>query len=136
MRVGTVALVMALGALSGCAAVGPATSTEPESSDVSGKLVWSFPGLNNPCFAAPITEGVTDLQPGATVTIRDAGGETVALGELGDFTHDSYGECTFSWSATDVPMESDFYSVEVAGRGETNVTREELISGVTLTTSR
>jgi hypothetical protein len=117
--------------LAGCSAPVP-TSAPPEPLKVSGELIWRLSGHNNPCFSAPIIAGITDLAPGATVTIRNAGGETVALGQLGEYTHDRNGQCTFKWAVEGVPADSEFYSVEVSNRGEVNVTREELQEGVTL----
>lgn len=80
------------------------------------------------------TTGYDDVRAGAQVTVADAKGKTIAVGTLGDgrtdeFSTDSSGlyreTCVFPLKVTGVP-DSDFYSVEVAHRGELTYPKKKL----------
>lgn len=68
--------------------------------------------------------GYGDITPGAQVVIS-TGGETVGTGELGEGTYQT-GWCSFPFTVDDVPSGSNFYTVEVSGRGGIEYTQEEL----------
>jgi hypothetical protein len=74
--------------------------------------------------------GYDDITPGAQVVIS-ADGKTVGKGELGEAKYDG-GWCEFPFTVSDIKGGSDFYSVEISGRGTIEYTREELEAGVDL----
>ncbi|MET3812327.1 hypothetical protein [Arthrobacter sp. UYEF3] len=74
--------------------------------------------------------GYDDITPGAQVVIK-AGGSTVGKGELGEGKYEG-GWCRFQFTISKVKGGSDFYSVEIANRGEIEYTEDELTKGVKL----
>lgn len=74
--------------------------------------------------------GYDDITPGAQVIIS-AEGETVGKGELGDGIYED-GWCVFPFSVTEISGGSDFYTVEISGRGGLEYTQAELEEGVEL----
>lgn len=101
--------------------------------DVSGSLTVGIDGVTQ---HAPEggeckgTGGYDDITPGAQVVIS-AEGETVGKGELGEATYED-GWCVFPFTVSEVSGGSDFYTVEIAGRGGLEYTEEELEEGVEL----
>ncbi|OZF40834.1 hypothetical protein CH296_00290 [Rhodococcus sp. 14-2496-1d] len=75
--------------------------------------------------------GYDDLAEGASVTVSDASGTTVATGNINDSTYID-GACLLSF-AFDVPAGSDFYKVEVSHRGEVTYPADQARSGVFMT---
>lgn len=71
-------------------------------------------------------QGFADINEGAQVTVRDAGGAVLALGRLerGEWQTDT-GECRFEIKVPGVPDGEDFYQVEVAHRGSITVNNQE-----------
>lgn len=81
--------------------------------------------LDTPCDGSTIADGFSDMREGAEVTVTDASGDTVALGRLKQGVRSGASTCEMPFTVTDVPH-SEFYAVEVAGRGEQRFTRAEL----------
>lgn len=61
--------------------------------------------------------GYADIREGTAVTVSDAAGATVALGQLGAGHVDSSIGCTFPFSVAKVPAGKGFYGIEVSHRG-------------------
>ena len=70
------------------------------------------------------TGGYDDISAGASVTVRDGNGKTLATSELGSGDALSGVGCTYEFTV-DVP-DADFYRVEVSHRGELEFSRGEL----------
>ncbi len=74
------------------------------------------------------TGGYSDMAQGASVTVRDGSGHILATSNLGTGTGGAVasfaGLCKFTFSA-EVP-ETNFYSVEVANRGQLNFSLAEM----------
>ena len=80
------------------------------------------------------TGGYDDIQAGASVTVTDANGTTIALGSLllGE-TSELIFRCVFPIRVLDVPMGKGFYGIEVAHRGKVQIAEADLAAGVHLT---
>jgi len=74
------------------------------------------------CYGAT---GYSDIRDGAEVVVKGADGNTVAVGSI-DWRDHRGGVCGFDVSVSDVPMDEEFYEVQVAGRGGPTYTRDEL----------
>lgn len=107
--------------------------------DITSVLKAKSPTIGvTPCKAQ--SGGYDDIHAGAQVTVRDADGKTVALGTLDSGllagkpgTLLILSKCSFSFSITDVPSGGDFYSVEVAHRGQVNYSAVQMQSALKLT---
>ena len=73
-----------------------------------------------------------DIVPGATVTITDAAGTTVALGSLGTGNVTTNKTCGFPF-ALSVPAGKGFYGIEVSHRGRLQLTEAKLAGPIQLT---
>lgn len=76
--------------------------------------------------------GYDDIVKGASVTVYDAGGKTVATGALGAgryASEDSTAPCLFPVSVPGVPGGSKFYRVEVSHRGQITVSAADAKAG-------
>ncbi|MCD2105291.1 MULTISPECIES: hypothetical protein [Rhodococcus] len=71
--------------------------------------------------------GYKDLSEGASVTIGDQSGKTVATGSIASSEYVS-GACMLTFSIQ-VPAKLDFYQVEVSHRGVVTYSNEEARSG-------
>ena len=117
-----VALLALLG-LVGCG------SPEPHVFDVVGTLDVTQPmsrGVDGvTCFTG---SGYTDIKTGTQVSVTDAAGDVVALGELGyGVAKDTYPQlpgtdvCRFDFRIEGIPgKDGDIFGVEVANRGSVN----------------
>lgn len=93
--------------------------------------------VGSPCRGA---QGYEDVAQGVQVTVRDANGTTLALGELseGDLSY-GVGEapmdatCRLAFAIPDVPAGEKFYSIEVSDRGDVAYPEDELAEPVFLT---
>jgi hypothetical protein len=118
---GLAAVVIAIGAWS----LGGA-----DAHTITGELELreGFSDMSEPCEG---WSGYDDIHAGAPVLIKDAAGTVVGTGALepGKLRivdqQDFDTSCVFSFEVSDV-ADSDFYSVDVAGRGDLNYSRSEL----------
>src|SRR5574340_251669 len=71
--------------------------------------------------------GFSDIQPGASVTVKNASGTIIATGQLGSGTTPGTSgmECDFTFKVNDVPT-SSFYQVEVANRGNVSYSLSQM----------
>jgi hypothetical protein len=121
------------------ASAGIASTAAGETHTITGYFTVRQQGIN---FLGQCTGsgGYDDIQAGTQVTVRDAGGQIIAVGSLGPgVAHDDMGTpmtsddpiespmCVFPILVRDVP-DSDFYAIEVSHRGELTFTRAELES--------
>lgn len=120
--VGIVAVVLLL---SGC------TSEQKEVTGLmvlhggfDGTFTRGDPDKGDPCEGQG---GYDDLREGAQVTIRDENNEVLAVGALdeGKILTEGLYDCAFFFEVPEVPLESSFYSVEVASRGEQRYPADE-----------
>ncbi len=136
--------------LSGCAA---------EKIDVSGTI--SIPAIStnledyepdvagDNCYFGQDGNPYPDVDFGAQVKLRDSTGATVGLGNLSKggllmgwsadgirvySSSDTFMEdyCVFDFVIEQVELRDEIYSLEVANRGEVSYTKEDLISGASL----
>jgi len=83
--------------------------------------------------------GFDDIATGASVTITDAAGEVVAVGELnssypGDFSEaQTPTSCKLRFSITGVPTGKGFYGVEVTHRGAVKYAEADMTKPLELT---
>ncbi|HTY35405.1 helix-turn-helix transcriptional regulator [Mycobacterium sp.] len=129
----TPSLIAACLLLAGCGGASAAASTPPMPATftVSGDLtVADVPAMDSSCFPSG---GYADIEIGAQVTISDANGVTVALGQLQAGTPaasslPSRTDCMFAFTVPGVPAGKGFYGIEVSHRGviryaEADITR-------------
>lgn len=116
-----------------------ASGPSPSPSEVATFAAYgtlTVPGIKaeSACIAKG---GYDDVTGGAQVTVRDAAGKAVALGELGGgslkddgYDADDYDDvtCYFDFTVQKIPDGGDIYSVEVAHRGEVSFKRSEATS--------
>ncbi len=96
---------------------------------IGGPMGWTGKA-GDPCQTGG---SYADIQPGATVTVSDASGKTLALGALGDGTQDGASNCKVPFTVTGVPAGEKFYGVEVTHRGRLQYTAEQLAEPLALT---
>src|SRR5699024_4396606 len=72
--------------------------------------------------------GYADLGVGSGVTIRDANGTIVGVGEITD-SEDVQPVCVFTFTVHDVPSGEGPYTVEISHRGKGTVTEQALADG-------
>ena len=101
------------------------------------------------CYFGKDGNRYPDVDSGAQVTLRDSTGATVGIGSLQNGGHllgwsangarlystsDSfvYDYCTFNFTIPNVDSGDQFFSIEVAGRGEVAYSRDDLEQGVSL----
>lgn len=101
--------------------------------ELSGQLVLDAPLLGGADYIVrdgARCEGAgpfADVSNAAVVTVRGPDGSVVGVTEVGwGAPHDVLPRCVFEWSVS-VP-ELDFYTVEVAGRGEVTRSRDQVES--------
>lgn len=78
--------------------------------------------------------GYDDLTKGASVTVTDAAGKTIALGsvvsEYTSFSTDEFASsCTLNFQVENVPRGGQFYGVEVSHRGVVHESEADAFSG-------
>jgi hypothetical protein len=136
-----IAFAALLVGVAGCGSAEPqgATSTPAAASPSPTPAVFTIHGSitiaglwNGPGEVCRTSGGYDDIKAGTQVTVTDAAGKVIALGDL-DAGVSSKTGCEFDFSVTGVPDGSDFYSVEVAHRGELRYTRADLNSPLSLT---
>lgn len=95
--------------------------------DLDGTRAPKGSDAGDPCYGV---NGYDDINAGAEVVVRNSAGETVGLGELepGEVYPLNGGSCDFDFFVDGVTDPDDFFSVEVAGRGEISFTRDEASS--------
>jgi len=146
----------AAAALSGCAAQSssstPTPTPTPETFRALGTITVPMdlsatlplqdgnPTIGNPCIPKA---GYSDIDAGAQVTVSNASGEKIALGELEDGTLASGPDsdafyasvCQFYFTVSDIPEDGKIYSVHIGNeaRGEQSYTATDLRAGVSLT---
>ncbi|WP_242089278.1 hypothetical protein [Curtobacterium sp. DN_7.5] len=155
MKSAALAIPVLIFALGGCAVdgqVGATPTPTPEPFSASGTITVPMdisaslplqdgnPTIGNPCVPQA---GYSDIESGAQVTVANAAGETIAVGQLspnglqngpsGDAFYQSV--CEFAISVDDIPPTSKFYSVHVGNtnRGEQTFTAAQLKDGIALT---
>lgn len=133
----------ALAAISSCAltlaACGATHADKPKTFAVHGIVnLMDIDGFTHPDGSSCSgSSGYDDISSGAQVTISDAGGKTIALGELRDGELISDGElavaCQFPFTVRRVPAGKKFYGVEVSHRGVVRYTSQDAHDRVRLT---
>lgn len=116
-------------ALAGCSS--KAAPAKPKTFAMHGVTnitdVTGFDRLDDETCAG--SGGYDDLAEGAQVTVSDAAGKTIALGELGPgkvvSAGDVVGGCQFRFTVKDVPAGQKFYGVEVSHRGVVRYTADD-----------
>lgn len=83
-------------------------------------------GSDGTCFG---DGGYSDIGAATTVSVYDASGAMVAVGELGPGSGTYSSGCRFSFSVPDVPTGERFYQVEISHRGKMNLTAAEAEAG-------
>jgi hypothetical protein len=138
-------------ALAGCAVDGqigasPTPAPEPFATSGTISVPMDFAAMLQradadnppPCIAKA---GYSDIVGGAQVIVANGSGETVAVGALDDGViadnQSSTGDakvCEFSFTASDIPPGSKFYSVHIGNtnRGEQTYTAAQLRDGIAL----
>ncbi|MEW1870711.1 hypothetical protein AB0420_21780 [Streptomyces caelestis] len=127
--------VLAIGAGLGAAVVGACWagvsladgSEETFSTDGTLTVTGIGAGLDSgdPCTG---TDGYSDIDFGAQVSVTDAAGTLVAKGGLGLGRKTELG-CEFPFTVDDITPGSKFYTVEVSHRGGLTQTEDELRAG-------
>lgn len=103
---------------------------------VETAFVWGEPGRYD-CHG---TGGYDDVKAGTQVTVKDAAGKVVGVGQLGQGTatigwmggEQTATQCTFPLKVNNVPA-GDFYEVQVGGRKPIAVTAAQVDAGLKLT---
>jgi hypothetical protein len=143
------ALVLTL-ALTGCGNQKPAPAAAPPSPTpaaftVSGVLnIQQWPvgwQIGADCQGAALsTRGYPDLVTGAQVVVTDAGGKTIAVGQLeggsvatDPATGEPFKVCGMRFTVPRVPKGQGFYGLEVAHRGRVQFDEAKMSDKVTLT---
>jgi hypothetical protein len=95
---------------------------------LSGEIVLSGDsfGASKNCWG---TGALSDITDGATITVTDGGGATIALGQLTAGDLSSGGTCVFNFSVADVPSGKGFYGVEIAHRGIVRFPEAQVTAG-------
>jgi hypothetical protein len=141
----TLALIAPAGCGDGSGDVQASEPTAPSTFDVDGRI--EVEAISNgkvgsacrPDGGAPRPGAEpSGVKVGADVTVTDASGEIVGLGEieLGEYVDTGYAvssHCEVPFSVVDVPDGSEFYSVQVGDLPPERFARNELSSPVTLT---
>lgn len=117
-------LLLALGAAGALAA---AALAGPDTFKVAGTVTLKDPDGYMSSTNCRGKGGYDDIAEGASVTITDAAGATVAIGRLGLGDRQNTG-CVFGFSVTDVPTGRHFYGIEVSHRGVVKFSEAELKS--------
>ena len=102
---------------------GESEAETPKTFDVTGEVALFAQGSVLPSNGVCIgIDGYSDLRGGAAVTVFDADGKKVGIGELGggESGDDQYTDCIFGFTVEDVPAGGDIFSIEVSNRGEVN----------------
>jgi len=130
--------LLAILALTGCsAATGQPTPKPTHAKPATFLATGSLTLIGGALEIANLDSGCqgsdhySDLVPGAQVTIADASGKTVGVGELdaGSTTSDG---CALPFDVSNVPVGSKFYKVSVAHRDGVQFTAKEMRAGITL----
>lgn len=109
-------VVLAAAAVAGCGATAQAAPPPP----------FTLTGdLRVDCYST----GFDDITDGAAVTVYDAAGTVVAVGQLGKEDSATLGRCMWPLSVADVPSTSAFYGVEVTHRGKVTVPAAQAKAG-------
>jgi hypothetical protein len=115
----------------------PSASTfEPATGTVSGVLTLPPGGSINDGGPCRGWQGYDDIRGGAQVTVSNASGKVLQVGELDDGVLNNEGadyssrSCEFRFAVADVPTGHRFYRVEVSHRGEMNLPEARAFSGV------
>lgn len=76
-------------------------------------------------------DGYDDIEMGASVTITDANGTVVGVGQINSLNNDGgmAGTCDLSFQVDGVPAGKGFYGVEVSHRGSVKEPEAELKAG-------
>lgn len=83
------------------------------------------PIYNSPCSG---TDGATYLTAGAQVTVTDAHGTTIAIGQLDPGKYDR-GNCKFTFAVLDIPADHDIYGVTISEHGGRQFNRAQMQAG-------
>lgn len=79
-------------------------------------------------------KGFDDIRGGTSVVVHDAGGRTIATGQLDDGVGSNFATsemamtCRFSFTVTGVPKQR-FYGIEVSHRGTVTFTAKQVAAG-------
>jgi hypothetical protein len=136
--IGVVVLaVVAIGIAAAGGSPPEATPPPPSTFDVSGTFTVK-------AALGSTDGGYTDIAPGTQVTVKDASGKVLALGNLGPgYTSELFGgetavagtayKCGFDFSVSNIPEGQAFYAIEVAHRGDVRYARANLNVPLVLT---
>lgn len=124
-------LVLAAAVLIVAGVIGGYFLLRPKTIAVTGTLDLSTSSAATQAGHCAGSGPYADIAPGATVTITDAAGTTVALGELGPGTVTRNSTCGFPF-ALSVPAGKGFYGIEIAHRGRVQITEAKLAQPIRL----
>jgi hypothetical protein len=132
-------LVLALGGLvvvvlagRGGGATAEPTASMPSTFTLNGQLhlVGTFHPDWSPGADCTGAGGYDDIQGGTSVTVSDASGRLLSVGQLTNGTAVDQADCSFSFSIADVPRGRGPYKLEVAHRGAVPYTEVQLAGQV------
>lgn len=138
MSTTTRTLILVLGGAAALAAIGTiifVATSEPDRFTLTGSLTITDPNgatldlTPDGAWTCRGDGGYSDIQPGAQVTVSDASGTVLAVGELGQ-GGDTVEPCVMPITVPGVPHGEDFYRVEVAGRGGITVDKIDAQAGL------
>lgn len=110
--------------------VGGVALFAPRAFTVKGALVLTDSGvLANGGTCQYYGDGYSDIEGGASVSIRDAAGKTIGLGSLLKGKSVGDNTCAFFFTIKDVPDGEKFYGVEVTHRGVVQYTPKQMKAG-------
>lgn len=89
---------------------------------ITGSISLFDPDVGSDCTGS---SGYDDIRSGASITIRNETGETLATGNLGAGEFFDGVGCDYPFTVEDVP-DADFYRIEVTHRGEVEFSRAEM----------
>lgn len=144
--------ILGLALISGCASAPPADLATPTPTSTAASTVRSVFGdvevaISDAQSAAPVDlkdpnwfsctsdlVGFADVDAQAQVTITNAAGVVIGIGELGAGTPDTSntgGTCKFPFVVEDVPLDGDFFGIQIGNevRGTTQFTLREMQTG-------
>lgn len=117
-----VALIGAGILLTGCGSDEPATRTVT--------VEFRLADADTAFFGCKGAGGYSDIGPGTSVTVRNGKGDVLGVGKLGEGLPSNNGVqvyfCDWTVQIPDVPVDEDFYAVEVADRGEITSSGKDL----------
>lgn len=101
---------------------------------VKGTITLDLESMLNWGTACSGRKPLDDVKIGAPVEITDADGKTIGLGQV-ETAKEADTRCVMTFKVKDVPNDSGFYSVLVAGHNAGKFTADEMAKPIALTVS-